>query len=248
MTTTNTTIFTITRDDAIDSALGLCGVFDAGVTIPAADYTYCGKSLNVMLKNWATKGYVLNLYQNISIALTATTSSYTIAPSGGTVTANRPLRIAQGWVRDTSTPALDIPMIQLSRNGYNLLTPKTIAAPYPTNFYYDPQTGTSAVATGTLYIWPVTSASSLYTAWFSCERQIQDMTNSTDNFDMPQEWYLPIIWGLAEQIALRYTVNLQKFQVIQLMAAKYLEEMSNFSREEAPVVFSPTSQGASGAV
>jgi len=129
-----------------------------------------------------------------------------------------------------------------------MLTPKTAAAPYPNNFYYDPQIGTTSVTTGTIYIWPVTSASSLYTAYFSCERQIQDMTAGTDNFDMPQEWYLPIVWGLAEQLGLRYTANLQKFQVIQQMAAKYLEETANFSREEAPVIFSPTSQGASGAI
>jgi hypothetical protein len=235
MTTSGTAVFTVTRDDVIGAALRSLKVIADGQTIGTNDLTNCALALNLLLKGLATEGYLPWLYQTISFTLTATTASYTIAESGAAVTAYRPLRIASAYRRDASTPPNDIPLSPLSRQEYEQTTPKTMPG-YPTSYYYDPQ-----LTAGIFYVWPV-PADATQTARLLVERPVQDITGATQNFDLPQEWFLPLRWILADEVSEEYELDDATIKRIAARAKYWREKIADFSREEASVLFQPNQQ------
>lgn len=239
MTTSGTAVFTVTRDEIIRAALRSLKVIAIGETPQNEDFTNCAFALNLILKSLDAEGYLPWLYQTLSIPLTADTASYTIAESGGTVTNYRPVRIASGYVRDNSTPPNDTMMEQLSRQQYEMLTPKTAEGP-PTQFYYDQQ-----LTAGVFYPWPIPTQSSVYTARLLIQRPVQDIatgTSSTQNFDVSQEWFLPLRWILADEVAPEYEVDLQTISMVSKRADFWRNKMVDFSREEPSVFFQPDPQ------
>jgi hypothetical protein len=237
MATSGTTNFNPTRDQIINEALEILGVLGDGDTAAANDRATCALTLNLIIKNWVIKGWIPSLYQTVTHTLVAGTPSYTIGPSGADITANRPARIAQAWQRFTTGGiANDTPLTILSRQEYNMLTPKTIAG-ISNCLYYDAQ-----ITTGVLYPWPIVNQTG-YTLVISFERQFQDVATtssaSTETFDVSQEWFLPLAWTLAKLVAPKYTSNLQKQQMIAANADMYLEQVADFNREEATVMFQP---------
>jgi hypothetical protein len=239
VTTSGTTTFTVTRDDIITDALATVGVIDAGESLTSADRTRGAFVLNLILKSLPIETWLLWCYQDIPITLISGTASYTIGPTG-TIVANRPLRIAKAWRRDSNSN--DTPMVQLARADYEMLTPKNTSG-IPVNYYYDPQ-----LNNGVLYTWPVIDQSG-YTMYISAQRTIEDIAStsgsSTENFDLPQEWFMPLSWMLADQLSMKYTLNLQKVQMIKQEANMWMEKMANFSREEPGIYFTPNFQGQS---
>lgn len=245
MTTSGTTAFIVSRDDIIKKALRLIGALGAGDSVTTEDNTNAAFALNILVKNWATKNYLLWLYQTASTTLVSGTQTYDIGPANGTGTFNvaRPLRIAQAWVLDANN--IRYPVTQLSRSDFQLLSPSNQAGAFPVNFYYDPKVLASSTATavpnvGTISTWPVCNTTG-YTLYISYERPIQDVATtsgaSTENFDLPQEWYLPLAWQLAADLAPEYSVNLQKTSFLTAKAEKYLEDVVDWSREESSVYF-----------
>ena len=237
MTTSGTTTFDVTRDQIINEALEILGIIGDGDTASANDRTSCSLTLNLLVKNWVTKGWMPWVYETVTHTLVSGTQSYTIGPSGADITANRPARIAQAWQRYTSgSTQNDTPLIILSRQEYNILTPKNIQG-IPNSLYYDAQ-----ITTGILYPWPIVNQTG-YSLIISYQRQIEDVATtssaSTQTFDVPQEFFLPLAWNLAKLVAPKYTSNLQKQQMITANAGMYLEEVVNFNREEATVMFQP---------
>ena len=237
MTTSGTFSFSVTRDDIITDALATCGVLDAGETLTSADRTRAAFTLNLILKALPIETWLLWCYNDITVPMVAGTASYTLGPSG-TVVGVRPNRIAKAWLRDANNN--DIPMTQLSRNDYEMLTPKDTPG-IPVNYYYDPQ-----LTNGVLYIWPVINDAT-YTMYVSNQRTIEDIAStsaaSTQNFDLPQEWFLPLSWMLADQLSMKYSLNLQKVQMIRQEAEMWRDKMSNYTREEPGIYFTPNFQG-----
>ena len=238
MATSGTYALDVTRDQIIEASLRTLGVIGSGETATTEDRTNCAFALNLLLKTLPIETWLLWCYNDVAVPLTSGTSTYTIGPTGDVV-GIRPLRIAKGWMRNTNvTPNVDQPMTQLARADYDMLTPKQTPG-IPVNFYYDPQ-----LTNGVLYTWPVINQSG-YTAYLSCQRTIQDISISdgTQNFDLPQEWFLPLSAMLAGEICMKYVLNLQKVGMIKQEAEAWREKMSNYSREEAPVNFTPNFQG-----
>ena len=238
MATSGTETFTVTRDEIFTDALQICGVLNGSEAIGANDITTCSRTLNMLLKNLPIDTWLLWCYINIEVPLVVATSSYTIGPTG-TVVANRPLRIAKAWLRNTNnSPSTDVPITQLARQDYQMLTPKESPG-IPVNYYYDPQ-----LTNGVLTTWPVLNTSG-YSVFISVQRTIQDISASvgTQNFDLPQEWFLPLSWMLADQISMKYCNNLQKIGMIREEAKTWREKMANYSREEEGVYFTPNFQG-----
>jgi len=240
MSTSGLYNFTVTRDEIITDALATCGVIDAGETITTSDKTRCTFVLNMILKSLPIETWLLWCYTDVAVTLVSGTSTYTIGPSG-TVVGVRPLRIAKAWMRNTNVdPATDTPMVQLARADYDMLTPKQTPG-IPVNYYYDPQ-----LTNGSLYTWPVINETG-YVMYLSCQRTIQDISaaDGTQNFDIPQEWFLPLSAILAAEVCMKYVVNLQKVQMIKQEAEMWKEKMANYSREEEGIYFTPNFQGQS---
>lgn len=236
MATSGTTIFTVSRDEVIAGALRLCGVLAEGQTATTEQTTNCAQALNLLLKHYAVKGWMLWVYEWITFTCVSSQATYTIAPSGANVTDNRPLRIANAFVRWTTAGNFDTPMVALTRQQYDMLSPKDIVG-VPNSYYYDPSRDT-----GTMYIWPV-PISADYSIRVNVQRHIQDITSGAQNFDVPQEWFLPLKWQLASEIGPEYGVTERQQSRIDIKAGLYLEDVANFAVAEEPsVVFSPSAE------
>lgn len=236
MTTSGTAVFTVNRDDICKAAMRSLKKIAIGEAPQTEDYTNLQFALNLILKSLDAEGYLVWLYQTISFPLTATTPSYTIAEALGSQVVNyRPVRIASAYRRDASTPPNDVPMTQLSRQEFEQLTPKA-AQGYPTNYYYDPQ-----LASGGFFIWPIPQDST-QTARLLIQRPVQDITASTQNFDVSQEWFLPLRWMLVDEVAEEYELDDASIKRYSARAKFWREKMADFSREEASVMFQPDPQ------
>lgn len=235
--TSGTAAFLVTRDDVIKSSLQNLKVLIAGQTPGATDLTDCALRLNMILKAMNMKGYLEWLYQTIVIPMVASQATYTIAESGSpSFTNSRPVRVAAAWRRyNTTTPPQDIPLILTSRSGYDLLTPKTIIG-IPNTLYYDPQIGLS-----NFVLWPVPSDATNSTV-LCIQRPIQDITSGTQNFDVTQEWFLPLVWMLSDEISMMYQVSPADRKEASARAAYWREEVANFTQEDASVTFVPDQQ------
>lgn len=236
MTTSGTATFTVSRDDVIKAALRSLKVIAIGETPATEDYTNCTFALGMLLNTLNTDGYMRWLYQTVNVPLVASQASYTIAESGANVTAFRPVRIAHAFLRDSETPPNDIDLNPLTRQEYDMLTPKTITG-VPNCYFYDPQ-----LTAGVFYVWPVPSDTT-YSAYISIQRPVQDIVTSTQTFDVEREWFLPLRWMLADEVGPEYEVDLATLKMISTRADYWRNRLADFSQEGGSVYFQPDTQG-----
>lgn len=230
MPTSGTYSFTVSRDDIINAALRTLSVLDQASTANATDLANCGQALNLLIKQWADNGAPLWAVQWIQIPLTTGTASYTIGPSGVVVLNYRPTRVISAFLRNNLTN-LDNTVELVSRSAYEMLGDK--ASPGIVNqVYYDAQ-----LANGTVYCYNV-PVDSNYTLWLSVQRPIQDITAGTQNFEVPQEWFMALKWCLAEEIALEYGADQQTIERIIPKAKAYKDKAFDWQQEEVSVTFS----------
>lgn len=236
--TSGTAAFLVTRDDIITVALENLKVLAAGQTPRTADLTTCGRRLNMILKAFNQLGYLRWCYQTIVIPMVAAQKTYTIAESGSpSFTNSRPVRVAHAWRRDTTTtPNQDTPLNKVSKQGYDMLTPKDSPG-IPNSWLYDPQIGLAGV---TLWPVPTDATNSLV---LTIQRPIQDITSGTQNFDLEQEWYLPLGWILSDEVALAYQVDEAVRGTCQAKAEYWRANAANFSQEDASLTLTPDMQG-----
>lgn len=170
-------------------------------------------------------------------AYTTAPTSFTLSGAGtgatitGTIvglTTNKPTRAFTAYIRDSENN--DTTLMPISKQEYDMQGYKFNES-VPNQFYYDNQ-----LANANLYVYalPQVSTSSIYLA---VERMFYDMTAGTDTFDFPQEWYQPLKWGLAAELAVEYGIDIQMVPYYDQKAAAYLEEAFNASVEETSVYF-----------
>ena len=112
------------------------------------------------------------------------------------------LGVNNAWIRTTDDT--DIPIDIISRQEYVDLSKKTESGRV-NQLYFDPQ-----VTTANMNVWPVPDDS--YTnerIHLYITRPYEDFDGVTNESepDFPQEWYLPLCWGLAVFVAPKYGVS-----------------------------------------
>lgn len=177
--------FARTANELVVDALELLGVKAEEEPLQAFELERGMKWLNYLLKGWQTDGVMAWTLTEGSFALVASDADYVVG-SGGTFT-TVPVDIVDMRITRNS---VDLPMIRLSREDYYAIPNKTVTG-YPTQWMYDRQRDG-----GTIYVWPAPDSTG-GTLKFTYRRRIMDMDASTDNFDIPQEWYTAIVYGLA---------------------------------------------------
>lgn len=178
-------------------------------------------------------------------ANTVTLSSpLTFASSVGNVVyfytnkANRPMKIMEAFVK-LQTSDTDIPISIISRRKYNELSVKTSVG-VPNQLYYDPQ-----IETGKLFIWPRSNNAADYLTLF-VQRTLEDVDTATDNFDLPQEWYMPLAYNLAMHLAPKYGIPSSDYSVVERQAVALYERAKGFDEElYTSVYFEPNARGLS---
>lgn len=227
--------YSIQRDTLIQAAFRLLGQFNDDTPPPQTDINNAAQALNLMIKQWMTKNYPLWCVTDVSFTVQQGVTSYLVGPGSAVSGLNtfRPLRISMARLRYANTnPALEVPLVLLSRQEYDLLGNKT-AQGTPNSYYYDPQTGN-----GVLYLF-LTPDTNPNVCILTCQRPIADVLNSTDSFDYPIEWLNALKYGLANELLTEYFVPERIAARIERRAQQYLDEMLDWDQEEAPMYFQP---------
>mgnify|MGYP006922210779 CR=1 FL=1 len=92
MSLTNTTVFTLTRDDVLNASARATGYLGQGETLSPEDKTNRSQALNIMIKFWATSGLALWVTNQIVMPLVA---------EGAQAAVTAGLRLAAAFPGDT---------------------------------------------------------------------------------------------------------------------------------------------------
>jgi len=237
MALSGTTTFTMNRDALIKASFRLIGVYDSGESIANHEMVDAGETLNTILKDWMKDGLHLWLRSEIVLTLISGQSKYTIGP-GGDNTSNRPLRLNEAFIQDTTT---DTPLDILTKQEYVELGDKSTTGT-PNSVYFEPTLTTSTVY---LYVAPDSNAAANKTVHLWVERQISDVTSGIDDIEIPQEWYRALKWNLADDLAPEYGIVDAKPILANKVSAKAKTlrmEVRDWDRENTPVYFTPSNE------
>jgi len=244
--------FSVYRDAMIASALRTIRVLQDGMTPTTNDITIGSEALNILLKNWQVQGFILSLYQQIAIPCVAAQASYKIGPSGADVTITRPIRLFDGsFIRKTvSGVVTDTALEMLSRQAYQQVTTKAVSGVtnalfWEPSIYIAPAGGkfqtSPAVGYGTLYLY-FPSVDNTYTIYANFQRPVYDMISAGDEFDVPQEWFLAIKYGLSSILADEYEVPEDRCMRVFKMAELYRQQLQDWQHSLADVNFAEQRQ------
>lgn len=147
-----------------------------------------------------------NLYWGVVQTVGASSVTLTVnlpssAPSGAvvfnyTTTATQPVVLETAFLRDIDNS--DTPLKIMTSKEYDFLPSKTDPQfiSDPTAIYYE-----NLLTNSTVYTDCAASNDVTKHICITYLEAVQDITNPNDTTCYPQEWFLALVWGLAEQIA-----------------------------------------------
>lgn len=234
MATSSSTDFSLNARQIATAALEMIGVIAVGDTPEAEHITKALEQLNFMVKTWgASNDPKLWLVTEGSLALVASTASYTLTAARKVISARR--RIGSG------TSQNDLALRVVSRQEYDD-RPGKLSTGSPLEVYFDPQR-----AARTLYVWPVPDATiaASTTIKYTYLRVIEDLDSLSDDFDIPQEWLETMQMSLAARLVLPFRTHIADpagAALIQQRAQELYAQLSSWDEEDASVFFSPAYQ------
>ena len=224
----NTYIYT-TLSGAEDSAQTVLSVASS-VGMTASDKV--GIELDDKSRQWTTIVSVDSATQ-----ITITTALTGAAASGNTVItytnkiADRPLRILDARNVDLDNDKNSVSMEIIGYDQYFNIPVKTSDG-RPLNFYYD-----KMLDAGELYVFPrPNNVNELIE--FTYHESIEDVNSSTDSMDFPQEWTLPLIYGLATELCVAFG-KFEELKIIKPLADQYKQIVREFDNDESPFYLLP---------
>ena len=224
MALSNSTDFSVTRDQLIAGALRLVGAIAQGETPTAAMLAEGSEALNMLVKAWQADGMPLWVMKEYSLTLTNNTNTYTITP--------KLLKVVQAWNRN-SLSNVDIPMCIITKDEYNRLGNKTTTG-NPIQVYHEPGLNSSIVK---VFPTPTTLEATQNTIKLSYQKQFDDLDDGTNNPEFPNEFFDALKFGLAARLAFEYGVEAsdrkQLFDYSMMLKAEAL----SFGTEEGSMYF-----------
>lgn len=232
--------FTMSRDGMITASLRKLRVLQEAQQPSFYDLYSGNEAINILLKNWQVQGLTLSLMQQIAIPCVAGQTAYTIGPVDADVIIERPVRLYDGsFIRHTDSGVVtDTTLEIINRQTYEQILAKSVVAS-TTQIYYFPGIDIAPVGPlyptspsigwGTLYIFNPAVDSS-YTIYINTQRAVQDMIDGGDEFDLPQEWFLPLVWGLAAQLADEYEVPEDRCNRLFKWAEYYRNQLQDWQK------------------
>lgn len=228
MAVSNSTDFDQTASELIKDALILVGGLEDDEPADANQQAHALRALNRMVKAWGSKGLKAWCWNELTLTLVASTSSYTIGPSG-TLVADRPLRInnARKVISNNET---EIRIV--SREEY-MLQPSKTSEGEPVFVYYDPQ-----LTNGVLYVWPTPNSTDQIK--FSAQQPMDDFDAASNNPYFPSEWLDAIVYNLALRLCPQYEVTGEDRNYIAMMAEKFLQEAEDGDMDDGSLYYYPS--------
>lgn len=157
---------------------------------------------------------------------------------GYTAKIDRPMRILEAWTRDYTddTNVLDIPMRVVTPSEYNEMTNKATES-YPLIICYEP-----LIDRGVARYWPGFSDGSRI-IFFRYHRVMEDFDVAGDTPDLPQEWFLPLVYELALLMAPNYHLPIEERHALAKEASKWTIRVASNDYEEGSLFFYPSLHG-----
>ena len=145
--------------------------------------------------------------------------------------------VANAFTSGTFVSAATVlPMSLLARDDYSSYPNPQSTNTQPLQAWYDKQS-----AFPYLQLWPAPNADGQQLVIWA-QRQIQDVGALSNTIEVPQRWYLAIIFELAKAIHLELPKELViegRYQILKDEAERYTREAEDGERDGAPVRFSP---------
>lgn len=181
------------------------------------------RSLNIMFTDWATRGINYWTTAETNLSLTSGTSTYTLP--AGTVD------ILSAVVRRSGT---DTTMTRMALTDYNALPVKTTQG-LPTQFFFDRQ------YTPQIKLWQVPENSTDTIVYWAL-MQIEDITGSNQDADIPYRWIDAMCAGLALRIYTKLpTLDAIRLAELKQQATDSFNHAATDENERATLKIVPTS-------
>jgi|TARA_R110002072_G_scaffold1086_1_gene9049 hypothetical protein len=199
MAQSGTVAFRPDVEEIIAEAFERCGIDPQTQTGDRA--VSARRSLNLLFSEWANRGInYWALSQNTLTLVNGQTTPYTL-PVGT-------IDILDAVIRDSSgTDTSDQIINRVSISDYNQLPNKTSSGK-PSQYMLDKQ------YTPILYIWQIPDVSTYSLVYWSIN-QLEDVTASNQDADIPYRWSECICAGLASKLSLKYAT--EKFSILNEM-------------------------------
>lgn len=198
------------------------GSSSGGSTITVADATsindtdVIGIELDDGTMQWTTVsgtpvGSVVTLASNLTgdVADGADVYAYQV-----TAKITRPYDIIEAFRRH-SVDQTDTPLVRLTSQEYNLLGNKNTTG-IPVQWFYDKGLNFSTSGypgNGAFYVWPIFQNGDDVIV-FKYIKLFDDLAGATDNPEFPQEWFLPLMLGLAWLLGPKHGLPLKERQML----------------------------------
>ena len=228
MATSGTYTYNISASGLITEALRILGVLEEGSTASSAQLSDSTPAFEMYLKGLGKYG--LNLW-------TTATESITLVASDGTYTPTKKfLKITDLVYRDSSGE--DTPLMPLTRDEFWRLSDKDDTGT-PTQYYYDLQESQSACV---IHIWPYPDSNNSgngETIKVTGQRYIEDISDTSNTIDIPQEWLETIKYGLATRLAPMYGYPVQERNLLDKEYSIMLEDSLSWDTEQESIYIQP---------
>lgn len=202
-----------------------------GQSPSSEDYPKYLNRLQDMINTWQTDGLKLWLQHDLEIGpLVAGQARYQFGP-GLDIDMTKPLRVLQGYYLE-SAGAVRRPLLVLSKDEYFRLSTTTQTGAI-NSYYVDKQ-----LLSLDVYLWLTPDAQAATgEAHGIFQTQVDHLIQLNDRTTFPVEWYLALIWGLADEIC-----GGQPQATIDRCAKKateYKDKLDNWDVEDASTSFAP---------
>lgn len=240
MSTSGSTDFASSRDIIIKGALRKVGALQQGETPVTHDVNDAAEALNNLAKAWMADGMPLWKIVTYAFPLSASVNSYRIGLSQ-TVNTNKPVRIIQAFIRNTSSN-VDTPLRIETLYDYNRLSNKS-ATGRPIQLSYLPQR-----TFGDIFIYPTPDASiaSSNQIYIRFQSPFEDFDSAANEPDFPQEWFQALIYGLAYSIAPEYGVPIEERNALRNDMIMFKTEALSSNSEEGSMFIKPATDYKNG--
>ena len=230
--------FTVSRNQIISLALRKLGVLELGDVPDAATVENASLALNLLIKQMATQGLKIWKVNELYIPLVNGQTTYSIGPAYYNASTDldtaKPLKVIQAWLRQyTVSPPIDTPMQILSKQEYDTLGSK-FSTGVANSVYYNVRQNN-----GDLYVYltPNQNAAYQYQLYFVCQQPMDDVNAGGQVPDFPAEWMNTLVWNLADQLAIEYSVPANHRQEIAMRAKAYQDQLNDWDVEATSTFF-----------
>ena len=196
MATSNSFDFRLDVEQIITEAYERCGIDNQ--TRTGYQALSARRSLNLLFSEWANRGINYWTVQNNTLSLVDGQTIYSL-PVGT-------IDLIDVVVRETiGATTTDTVLQRVSIADYNEIPNKTDEGK-PTQYLLNKQ------YTPTLYLWQVPNSSTAYSLVYWSINQLEDITASNQEADVPYRWADCICAGLSSKLALKFAPD--RFQVL----------------------------------